>query len=34
MLAAAGMEDTEFGDSVFESSQLQLSLTELLALLE
>jgi hypothetical protein len=34
MLAAHGMEDAEFGDPVFESGQLQPSLTELFTHLE
>jgi hypothetical protein len=33
MLVPSGMEDAEFGDFIFESSQLQSPLTELLTLL-
>jgi hypothetical protein len=33
MLVPSGVEDAEFGDFIFESSQLQSPLTELLALL-
>jgi hypothetical protein len=34
MLVPSGMEDAEFGNFIFESSQLQSPLTELFALLD